>query len=105
MVRLSDQRPWGWFHGVGFERWWIKLIRVYPGEVTSSQYHRHRDELHWRLPFRLRYVRRMYRHRLTEGWYIEFAKGRPREDDIIRIRDRYGRCNKFKTERSPGNYW
>lgn len=79
-------RPWGWMikivHGY---RFWIKFIRVVGR--TSRQRHNMRDEYHlcfYRVPKR-------EIHRLHRGIYLEFAFGLPKEDDIERLSDDYGR--------------
>jgi hypothetical protein len=99
MIRLPD-RPWGRMWMVWQCRWlWIKIINVYPGQRTSSQYHQRRGEWHWRLSWRLwrtdlswcRVIKPNILHRMKAGWYIEIAWGRPDENDIIRLSDDYGR--------------
>lgn len=84
-----ESRPWGWFLKlIHTKRFWIKFIWA-PGR-TSSQKHTDRDEWH----FGLYKVKRGEIHRLSHGAFIEVAVGRPREDDIIRIEDDYGREKK-----------
>ena len=95
---VSDyNRPWGWFTGIACKWFWIKLIYVRPDHYTSSQYHANRAEFHmlvWPpIPWEWRLVRRYKVHRLVHGLYVELAWGRPSESDIVRLRDRYGRCN------------
>lgn len=84
-----EHRPWGWFLLV-FKcySFWLKIIHV-EGR-TSNQIHRFRDELHLSLAG-IRYVPRLTPHRMTKGNYLEVAWGVPREDDIIRLEDDYGR--------------
>ena len=81
-------RPWGkmWkiFHT---KRAWLKLIAVHGR--TSLQAHRHREEWH----FGLYKVGKMEKHRLTKGLYLEFVKGNPDEDDVIRYADDYERTS------------
>lgn len=68
-------------------RLWVKLIRVH--SRTSLQYHCFRSELH--LGRSVLLVRPFEKHRMTRGWYIEIAWGRPMEDDIVRLDDDFGR--------------
>jgi len=37
-------------------------------------------------------------HRLSRGWYIELATGHPREHDITRYEDNYGRGKNFSSD-------
>ena len=67
------------------KRFWCKFIRV-TGQ-TSYQSHHNRNELH----IGIAKVAKEQKHRLNPGWYIEFAWGKPEEDDIIRYEDNYGR--------------
>lgn len=87
----AERRPWGWMLTlIGVSRFWIKLIRVHPGRRTSLQLHKHRAELHIsRRGFT--FVEPYTLHRMTGGWYIELAFGRPREDDIVRTQDDFNR--------------
>ena len=88
------RRPWGWMvRFIHITPFWVKLIRVYPGEATSDQLHRERTEYHVYLPrvWSSKKIRPGERHRMEGGWYIEVATGRPREDDIVRFDDKYGR--------------
>lgn len=92
-VVRSEHRPWGAFW-VLYEskRFWIKLIEVKPGQCTSLQYHHARRELHIGLDrWHWRYIGKKARHSMHEGMYLELAWGRPREEDIVRITDMYGR--------------
>lgn len=108
-----EQRPWGEFEVVHEdETYWLKILRINPGESTSLQYHEHRREI-W-IPTRpgLRAIingqtldllpREVYTveprviHRLTNPTnqvlsVIETAEGAPDENDIVRINDKYGR--------------
>jgi hypothetical protein len=74
-------------------RWWVKIIRVWPGQRTSLQSHDHRSELHIGLDhWYWRHIGRREHHRMTGGRYLELAWGDSvREDDLTRISDDYGR--------------
>jgi hypothetical protein len=88
-MTFYEKRPWGWMVkliDVGF--FWLKFIRVL--ERTSLQYHWWRSELHIGTGG-IRYVPAWETHRLTRGWYVEFAWGECEEFDISRIEDDYGR--------------
>lgn len=71
---------------------WLKLIHVKPYHRTSLQYHLRRSELHVSLD-RWRWVKvpRFRYHRMNPGWYLEYAWGWPKEEDIVRRADDYGR--------------
>ena len=79
-------KPWGFFitllKGKNF---WFKFLRV--RGRTSLQRHKLRTE--WHFGF--------YRvdpgdvHRMQHGYFFEFAYGNPREEDIERLEDDYGR--------------
>ena len=88
-MSMFDRRPWGWmFLLVHTKAFWVKIIRV-TGR-TSLQSHEHRVEYHI-TPWRIQRIAREEKHRLDRGWYIEYAYGEPREEDIIRYEDDYGR--------------
>ena len=83
---MTTKRPWGFFHflfrGKGV---WLKRIQV-TGGATSLQRHQHRDEL-WVI-----YVPAGVTHRIIgRGSLLELALGTPRESDIRRLEDLYGR--------------
>jgi len=90
---LLTKKPWGWFVKLLHLRcFWIKIIRVRRGQRTSLQKHSERSELHVKLfPPSIRLYKRRQLHRMTEGLYIEFAWGKPIEDDIERVEDDYER--------------
>jgi len=89
---------------------WIKTLSLRSGGKTSVQLHHGRGEL-WvcirgevigwagekqvtMRPFQTLHVPRHMIHRLgskTGGSVLEFAYGEPREDDIVRLADDYGR--------------
>lgn len=109
-----DTRPWGdWLVLDAGPGWCVKRIRVAPGGLLSLQYHRHRAE-DWVVvsghaevtrndeSFPLGPGERIHldpgdRHRVANPGpedlvFIEVQTGDdPREDDIVRIEDRYGR--------------
>jgi hypothetical protein len=97
-TRLPD-RPWGRMWMVcQCKRAWVKIIHVYPGQRTSDQYHAKRSEWHWRLGWPhmrgsmwCKVIRVGRLHRMSQGWYVEVAWGRPHENDIVRLSDDYGR--------------
>ena len=110
---VEDHRPWGMFRRYPHENAGsIKIITVDPGGVLSLQYHERRDE-YWvvldaglevtagdrvflaaageeifiprRTPHRLR------NHGQAPARIMEIWIGRSGEDDIIRLKDDYGR--------------
>jgi hypothetical protein len=89
---MMESREWGWMMGFKFfSLFWVKFIHVKKGEMTSLQYHNWRKELHISLKG-IQYAPNHTTHRLIEGSYIEIAWGDLlEEDDIIRIKDKYGR--------------
>lgn len=83
------ERPWGkmWLL-VSLPTFWIKIILV--RGRTSLQAHEHRTEYHISL-HGIKKVVPLQVHRLGVGTYLELAFGAPREEDIIRYEDDYGR--------------
>lgn len=107
-------RPWG-FYSVLYsdDNYWTKFIEVLPGESLSLQYHGSRVE-YW-IPMTpglsgtingltvdlepgVRYrvgenvLHRITNKNLRSAMLIEVATGSPKEDDIVRINDKYGRA-------------
>ncbi len=79
-------RPWGAMWKIfSTKHTWLKFIMV--RGRTSLQSHSQRTEWH----FGFYKVEPMQKHRLLPGLYFEFVRGNPREDDIIRYEDDYGR--------------
>ncbi|PIQ35874.1 MAG: hypothetical protein COV32_00300 [Candidatus Yonathbacteria bacterium CG10_big_fil_rev_8_21_14_0_10_43_136] len=79
-------RPWGAMWKLfSTKHTWLKFIHV--RGRTSLQSHSQRAEWH----FGFYKVEPMQKHRLLPGAYLEFVYGNPREDDIIRYEDDYGR--------------
>lgn len=67
-------------------RWfWLKFLSVKGS--TSYQSHQNRTELH--LGFSR--VDPGVKHRMSRGAFLEFAFGKPTEEDITRFEDNYGR--------------
>ncbi len=110
--KYSENRPWG-----GFERFTlnelstVKLITVNPGESLSLQYHQNREEF-WRVikgaPLVVIdgvetsakegdefFVQKGKAHQLrggpSGGVILEIALGEFREEDEVRVSDKYGR--------------
>lgn len=87
---MIDRRPWGWFIRLfNTPFFWVKLIKIHPGHRTSLQSHKMRSEIH----LSIQYFGKERKHRMNEGLYLEFAFGRPVENDIERYEDDYGRIN------------
>lgn len=70
-------------------RFWVKILRVLPGQRTSLQRHYFRDELH--IGRKIYLYRQLDIHRTYPGYWLELAWGFPYEDDIERVKDDYGR--------------
>lgn len=108
-----ESRPWGEFEVLYEDDFtWLKLIRIAPRSSLSLQVHERREEM-WRPvhsgcraiighqdlelhPDWTYTVKKGQKHRLynpCDHWVnvLEWAVGRPREDDIIRLEDEYGR--------------
>lgn len=80
-------RPWGkMWKLISAKKFWLKFILV-KGR-TSLQSHSERTEWH----FGLYKVPPREKHRLLKGVYLELAYGKPREDDMVRYEDDYGRA-------------
>jgi mannose-6-phosphate isomerase-like protein (cupin superfamily) len=105
-------RPWGWYRILEKkEKLWIKIIFVKKGERLSLQSHENRSEIWAVLKGKIDTVvgnknqtfgiggiikiGRQEKHRLAglkNSYILEIAFGRPRERDIIRYEDDYGRA-------------
>lgn len=107
-----DQRPWGneiWFPRD--ELVMVKILTVDPGQMTSLQYHNHRDE-YWRFisgngqvvigedTISVKagdeyYVPKKTNHRIIGGTeslvFLELHYGHFDEKDIVRLEDKYNR--------------
>ena len=85
-VGIIEQTRWGWMVKLFRTKWcWVKFLRV--RGRTSLQTHKERTEWH----FGLYKVSPGDVHRMQKGWFFEFAYGNPREEDIERLDDDYGR--------------
>jgi cytidyltransferase-like protein len=80
------KKPWGkMWRLIKTKKIWLKIIAV--KSKTSLQSHTERTEWHigiYKIP-------KNEKHRLTKGIYLELALGKPKEEDIIRYEDDYGR--------------
>ena len=107
-----DQRPWGkevWFPREDLAM--VKILTVDPGQMTSLQYHNHRDE-YWRflsgngevvigenrISVKVgdeQYIPKTTKHRIIGGTeplvFLELHYGKFDEIDIVRLEDKYGR--------------
>ncbi len=113
MKPITTERPWGNFRQFTLnEISTVKIITVKAGEEFSLQYHDLRDEF-WKIlegqpevivgdqtikanagdEF---YVPRKTDHRVRAGdqdvKFLEIAYGEFKEDDIVRLQDKYGRA-------------
>lgn len=83
---MINRRPWGVMAKlISLPFFWLKLI--YVSGRTSLQYHNDRTEWH----IGIYKVNPKEIHRMQHGVFIELAFGKPREDDIVRLEDDYGR--------------
>lgn len=113
----TETRPWGRFEVMHEDiNSWLKRIIIAPGQSLSLQYHQYREELwshetpqdgsmaayslngkeSYLWPGTIVRVPRGAVHRLSnpcdvEVSVLEWALGRPNEDDIVRLDDLYGR--------------
>lgn len=113
-MRKIVDRPWGWFEVLKeSDNYWVKQLVIHPGQETSLQYHKHRDEFWYVLsgsgivtyqsceekvfPEDTFTINSFTIHRIKNTGrkkpliIIEIASGKPREDDIVRLEDKYGR--------------
>ena len=111
-MRKIEFKPWGWYlpleENGDFK---VKKIYVKPGHQFSLQYHNDREE-HWTIiqgigtitqgeiestirPGEYAYIPKEQIHRLNGGengiTFIEVQRGVCSEDDIVRLKDDYGR--------------
>lgn len=109
---FTENRPWGWFREfIKNEPNTVKVLFVKKGEAFSLQKHSARDEF-WRVlkgrpeitvgdkaveakPGDEFEISRGTTHRIFAAMddveVLEISRGEFREDDIIRIEDKYGR--------------
>lgn len=111
-MNIPELRPWGGFSIIYMTRgMWVKLISIKPGCRTSLQSHKLRSE-YWictsgsltaivgkkkiamtKGDFVHVPIGRRHRIESTSGGVLlELALGEPREDDIVRYEDDYGRA-------------
>lgn len=106
--------PWGWYEILSKDKYhWVKKLVIFPGAKTSLQYHKYRDENWYVLKGTGRLVYQCEENKLSVGnrWVIpshtihriindsisndlviiEIATGNPKETDIVRLEDIYGR--------------
>lgn len=111
-------RPWGFFRVLlTDDKYWVKILMIKRGQRTSKQYHHEREEIHIVLSGEIVLsVKRLAETEISEkkkagDYYVlrpfevhrientgrgnasiaEIACGRPREADIVRLQDDYGR--------------
>tara|TARA_Y100001973_G_C5181260_1_gene325066 strand:- start:1284 stop:1628 length:345 start_codon:yes stop_codon:yes gene_type:complete len=111
-MKKFEFKPWGWYLVLDENHdYKVKRIFVKPNEQFSLQYHNNREE-HWTIldgvgtitqddiestirPGEYAYIPPKQIHRLNGGekgiWFIEVQRGECREDDIVRLKDDYGR--------------
>lgn len=81
------KKPWGeMWKLMSSKKFWLKFIWVKDGR-TSLQSHQNRTEYH----FGFYKIKPNEKHRLTKGFYVELAVGKPEEGDRIIHEDDYGR--------------
>lgn len=107
-----EERPWGKFEQFTHnETTTVKILTVKPGEELSLQYHKKRSEF-WRVlsgsgsitlgekiidikPGEEYFIPTETKHTIHAGeegvTFLEIAFGHFDEDDIIRLKDKYGR--------------
>ena len=111
----QENRPWGYFRvlirGSGFQ---VKLLVINPGQATSLQFHRHRDEFWFVVDGSPQVLKDSDTFQLNAGGTLAIPKkvthritvpdGEPQvqiievqtgaiitEEDVVRIADKYGR--------------
>ena len=109
---ITTERPWGNFRQfTDNEKTTVKILTVNPGQELSLQYHKHREEF-WRVisgdpevvigdrTFKANVgdeftVHTKELHRIGAGSamavILEIASGDFNENDIVRVKDKYGR--------------
>ena len=109
---IHEERPWGWFTTIGHgSDYKVKKIYVNPNSRFSLQYHKGREE-HWTIvagsglltledderkvvPGEYIFIPKKAVHRMEGGpdgiLFIEVQRGICKEDDIVRLKDDYGR--------------
>ena len=111
-MKKFEFRPWGWYLTLDEDSAYkVKRIYVKPNEQFSLQYHNDREE-YWTVlegdgtitqgeeerpigPGDCAYIPKEQIHRLNGGdkgiYFVEVQRGVCREDDIVRLKDDYGR--------------
>jgi mannose-6-phosphate isomerase-like protein (cupin superfamily) len=110
----KTHRPWGW-HQIILQKLgkaWVKIVFVNKGSRLSLQSHEERVEI-WIVlkgkietlvgdkkqifrPGGILKIDKREKHRMTgikDSYVLEIAFGNPRESDIIRYEDDYGRAD------------
>lgn len=111
----QETRPWGRFEVLYEDKFtWLKRIIISPGQSLSYQYHLNRSEFwlaetsgvwaeiegkvlrlqpHRSIPTSIypRVKHRLFNPGVLEVSVLEWTTGQPREDDIVRLEDDYGR--------------
>ena len=108
---ISVKRPWGEYHVLEkTPKHWLKKLFIKKGEQSSLQSHKNRDEIWIVLQGKIKAqkgnknlilnvgevlrIDKEEKHRiyaLTNACILEAAFGQPKEKDIIRYEDEYGR--------------
>ncbi len=106
------KRPWGEYHVLEKDAtYWLKKLFIRKGEQSSLQSHKNRDEIWIVLKGKIKAqkgdasfilnegeilkISKEEKHRIygiTDACVLEAAFGEPRERDIIRYEDEYGRA-------------
>ena len=111
-MKKFEFRPWGWYLTLDEDSAYkVKRIYVKPNEQFSLQYHNDREE-YWTVlegdgtitqgeeerpiaPGDCAYTPKEQIHRLHGGdkgiYFVEVQRGVCKEDDIVRLKDDYGR--------------
>lgn len=109
---MKEERPWGWFQILTDDQnYKVKRIYIKPNNQFSLQYHNERTE-YWVIvngsgnitlneesflvsPGDHFFIKEKMIHRLSSGdegiTFIEVQMGVCREEDIVRLKDDYGR--------------
>ena len=114
MKRISDKRPWGGFEQFTLnEKSTVKILTIKPGQSPSVQKHKYRSEFWVMLdnPVKITLGNKKFKTKKGDEIIIkkgqihtaeaysktarilEIAFGKFDEDDIVRLKDKYGRVN------------
>lgn len=112
---ITVHRPWGSFKIIARSPCvWVKIIKIKKNQQTSLQYHKHRSEIHTVVSGVVDFIVGERNIQIRNGavtippgtvhrvrcagektaTVIEVAHGNPKESDIVRIEDDYGRVKK-----------